>query len=148
MFKFIYFPLLQFCVSQRCSMQVEMSSIVQYGLYCCILLSYYFQAKFKYNTENVLTHPPPHYFAPTSIAVYCSLNLTPTLVAVYLVLSSSVCSSVCVSLCLTDSGWSGGEGEGGRDWNQCSSELPHRPCCGCQKPQGARSCIPHYTYQA
>lgn len=36
-----------------------------------------------------------------------------------------------------DSGWSGAEGEGGWDWDQCETELPHRPGCRCQEPQGA-----------
>lgn len=36
-----------------------------------------------------------------------------------------------------DSGRSGGEGERGRHRDQRSSELPHRPCCRCQEPQGA-----------
>lgn len=36
-----------------------------------------------------------------------------------------------------DSGWSGAEGEGGWDWDQCETELPHWPGCRCQEPQGA-----------
>lgn len=36
-----------------------------------------------------------------------------------------------------DSGRSGAEGEGGRHRDQRSPELPHRPGCRCQEPQGA-----------
>lgn len=38
---------------------------------------------------------------------------------------------------LADSGRSGAEDEGGRHWDQCSPEFPHRPGCRCQEPQGA-----------
>lgn len=80
---------------------------------------------------------------------HLSFNLYPSLLSFYLphpfsLLSFLLCSLflLCFYLPLLffshiDSGWSGAEGEGGWDWDQCETELPHRPGCRCQEPQGA-----------